>query len=354
MRAAAVPGRSDERHPRRDRPGRVHGYRINSTSFWPGDLEIDQVKEIVRDLERKVDLDYVSVSAGVHHSFIHTPMHFEGGWEKEYAGEVRKVSSRPVLLVGRITTPDVAEQLLKDGHGDAICLARQLFTDPEWANKARDGREDDIRRCVAANLCWRNAATGQRVQCIYNPTIGREGKWGVTTLVKERSPRKVLVIGGGPAGLECARVAAARGHRVHGIRARGRDRGSRAHPVPAARPRRARIGVALARRPGPKNGAEIVARQPVDEGNLDDLLAREDPDHVVVATGSRVCVDGFQGWTAEALPGWETGRCVGWDAVLTGAVAPRGEVLVVDDVSNAIAPLTAVKMRRPGSRRCGW
>ena len=63
------------------------GYRINSTSFWPGDLEIDQVKEIVRDLERKVDLDYVSVSAGVHHSFIHTPMHFEGGWEKDYAGE---------------------------------------------------------------------------------------------------------------------------------------------------------------------------------------------------------------------------------------------------------------------------
>ena len=86
------------------------GYRINSTSFWPGDLELDQVKEIVRDLERLVDLDYVSVSAGVHHSFIHTPMHFEGGWEKDYAGEVRGVSSKPVLLVGRITTPDVAER----------------------------------------------------------------------------------------------------------------------------------------------------------------------------------------------------------------------------------------------------
>ena len=97
-----------------------------------------------------------------------------------------------------------------------------------------------------------------------------------------------------------------------------------------------------------KNGAEILAAHPVDAANLDEVLAREDPDHVVVATGSRVCVDGFQGWTAEPLPGWETGRCVGWDAVLTGTAVPRGEVLVVDDVSNAIAPLTAVKMRQAG------
>ena len=100
-----------------------------------------------------------------------------------------------------------------------------------------------------------------------------------------------------------------------------------------------------------KNGAEIVAKHPVDAGNLDDVLAREDPDHVVVATGSRVCVDGFQGWTAEALPGWETGRCIGWDDVLTGAAVPRGEVMVVDDVSNAIAPLTAVKIRQGGAAK---
>ena len=324
------------------------GYRINSTSFWPGDLEIDEVKEIVRDLERKVDVDYVSVSAGVHHSFIHTPMHFEGGWEKEYAGEVRRVSSKPVLLVGRITTPDVAEQLLKDGHGDAICLARQLFTDPEWANKARDGREDDIRRCVAANLCWRNAATGQRVQCIYNPTIGREGQWGVTTLVRVPSPRKVLVIGGGPAGLECARVAAARGHRVT-VYEREAETGGHVR-IQSLLPDRGEFASAWTWLDGQarKNGAEIVTKHPVDADNLDEVLAREDPDHVVVATGSRVCVDGFQGWTAEPLPGWETGRCVGWDAVLTGAAVPRGEVLVVDDVSNAIAPLTAVKLRQNG------
>src|SRR5581483_6730957 len=78
------------------------GYRINSTSFWPGDLEMDDVKRIVADLETRADVDYVNLSAGVHHSFIHTPMTYEPGWERGYTKEVKEVSTKPVLLVGRI------------------------------------------------------------------------------------------------------------------------------------------------------------------------------------------------------------------------------------------------------------
>ena len=322
------------------------GYRINSTSFWPGDLEIDEVKKIVGDLEARVDLDYVSVSAGVHHSFIHTPMHFEGGWERGYASDIRKVSGKPVLMVGRITTPDVAEELLAAGDGDAICLARQLFTDPEWVNKARDGREDDIRRCVAANLCWRNASTGQRVQCVYNPTIGREGQWGRLDPVP--SPRKVLIIGGGPAGLECARVAAARGHDVV-LYEREAQTGGHVR-IQSLLPDRGEFASAWIwlDNQARKNGARIIENHLVDAAAFDRLLTRERPDHVVISTGSRVSVDGFQGWTAEALPGWETGHCVGWDAVLTGDANVTGEVLVIDDISNAVAPLTAVWLRQRG------
>ena len=170
----------------------------------------------------------------------------------------------------------------------------------------------------------------------------------MTTLVRVPSPRKVLVIGGGPAGLECARVAAARGHRVT-VYEREAETGGHVR-IQSRLPDRGELASAWTwlDRQARRNGAEIVAKHPVDADNLDEVLAREDPDHVVVATGSRVCVDGFQGWTAEPLPGWETGRCVGWDDVLTGAAAPRGEVLVVDDVSNAIAPLTAVKLRQNG------
>jgi len=325
------------------------GYRINSTSFWPGDLEIDEVKKIVAALERQVDIDYVSVSAGVHHSFIHTPMHFEGGWERGYARDIRSVSSKPVLLVGRITRPEVAEELLEAGDGDAICLARQLFTDPEWANKAQEGREEDIRRCVAANHCWRNAATGQRVQCVYNPEIGRERAWGAGSLIRVAKPKKVLVVGGGPSGLEFARIAAARGHAVV-VYEKEFDLGGHVRLQSLLPDRDEFLSIArwltLQAR---KNGAVIRTESRVDEGNLDAVLAEERPDHVVIATGSRICIDGFQGWTAAAIPGWESAYCVGWDEIVTGAALPRGEVLVVDDLSTAVAPLTAVKMRLDGA-----
>ena len=283
---------------------RFVGYRINSTSFWPGDLEIDEVRDIVAEIERRADIDYVNVSAGVHHAFIHTPMEFEAGWERGYARKIREVSSKPVLLVGRITTPDVAERLLEAGDGDAICLARQLFTDAHWAKKAQEGRTDDIRACVAANFCWKSVSRGGRVQCIYNPTVGREGKWGEGTLVKVAEPKSVLVIGGGPAGLEYARVASARGHNVTLYEAEGETGGHvRVQSLLPTRAEYGEIGRWLAAQ-AEKNGTRIVTGAPVTEEDLDQALEAVKPDHVVVATGSSVAVDGFQGWTSEALPGW--------------------------------------------------
>jgi 2,4-dienoyl-CoA reductase-like NADH-dependent reductase (Old Yellow Enzyme family) len=325
------------------------GYRINSTSFWPGDLELDDVQRLVPEIERRAEIDYVNVSAGVHHAFIHTPMEFEPGWEKGYARAIRDVSSKPVLLVGRITTPDVAESLLAEGHGDAICLARQLFTDPEWALKAEQGRADEIRRCVAANFCWKSVSRGGRVQCVYNPELGREGAWGAGTLARVRDPKTALVIGGGPAGLEYARVAAARGHRVVVLEREEQVGGHvRLQSLLPSRGEYGLIATWLADQ-ATRNGAEIRTSSEVTPENLDDLLAAERPDHVVVATGARVCRDGFQGWTAEAVPGWETGNCVGWDEVVTGQVRPTGEVIVLDDVCDVVAPLCAVGLADDGA-----
>jgi 2,4-dienoyl-CoA reductase-like NADH-dependent reductase (Old Yellow Enzyme family) len=325
------------------------GYRINSTSFWPGDLELEDVRRIVPDLEQRADVDYVDVSAGVHHAYIHTPMEFEPGWEKAYARSIREVSSKPVLLVGRITTPDVAERLLAEGHGDAICLARQLFTDPEWVTKAAEGRADDIRRCVAANYCWKSVSRGGRVQCVYNPEIGREGVWGTGTLQRVAQPRRALVLGGGPAGLEYARVAAARGHEVVVLEREAEVGGHvRLESLLPTRGEYGLIATWLADQ-GRKNGADIRTSTEVTPENLDEVLARERPDHVVLATGASVCSDGFQGWTAGPIPGWESGTCVGWDEVATGAARPAGEVLVLDDLCHVIAPLTAVALAENGA-----
>lgn len=326
------------------------GYRINSTSFWPGDLELDDVKQIVADLEPQVDIDYVSVSAGVHHAFIHTPMDFEAGWEKGYSRAIKEVSSKPVLLVGRITTPEEAEQLLEEEQGDAICLARQMFADAEWGTKAREGRSRDIRRCVAANLCWRKVSTGQRVQCVYNPTIGREGQWGADSIVRVADPKRVLVIGGGPAGLECARVASARGHAVTVLE---REQAVGGHVrLQALLPSRAPYGgiATWLAEQATKDGTTIRTGVDVTEDGLDGLLGELAPDHVVVATGARIATDGFQGWTGEALPGADRGRLVGWDEVVTGRVTPAGNVLVIDDLCDVVAPLVAVSMANAGAK----
>src|SRR5262249_22218080 len=150
--------------------------------------------------------------------------------------------------------------------------------------------------------------------------------WGAGTLIRVSKPKKALVIGGGPSGLEFARIAAARGHAVV-VYEKEQDVGGhvRLQSVLPDRGEVLAVGRWLALQ-ARKNGATICTESCIDEGNLDAVLAEERPDHVVIATGSRVCVDGFQGWTAAAIPGWDSAYCVGWDEIATGDALPRGEI----------------------------
>ncbi len=331
-----------------DRP--FLGYRINSTSFWEGDLEIEDIKRIHADFERQTDIDYVSVSAGVHHSWIHTPMTFEQGWEREYTRAIKTVAKKPVLLVGRVSHPAVADELVGSGDADAILLARQMIADEQWMTKVKEGRPDDIRRCVAANYCWRAVIRGSRVQCAYNPVVGREAIWGASATRKVAAPKRVLVIGAGPAGLEYARVAAARGNAV-AVYEREQHVGGhvRAYGALPNRQQYGTIATWLAEQAA-GNGATIKTASPVTPETIDAVLASERPDHIVVASGARYRRDGFQGQTGKPLPGWETAHCVSWDEVALDKVKVSGEVLVVDEMADVAAPLTAVKMAKLGAK----
>jgi len=330
-------------------PDAFLGFRINSTSLWPGDLEEADVQRIVPDLQAGADVDFVDVSVGVHHQFIHAPMHFEGGWERRYAAGIRAVSSTPVFAVGRITTPEVAEELLESGAADAIGVARQLFADPDWALKIAEGRSDDIRKCVAANHCWKSVSKGQRVQCVYNPTVGREKHWGKAVPLETADPKSIVVVGAGPAGLEFARIAARRGHQVS-VYEKEQQLGGHVR-LQALLPGRATFGEiavwleAQAR----KAGAVIHTGTEVTGESLATLCQQAGAGQVVIATGSRVCRDGFQGWTGAALPGAGRARCVGWDEVLTGRAALSGDVLVLDDQADLIGPLMAVHAAQAGA-----
>jgi 2,4-dienoyl-CoA reductase-like NADH-dependent reductase (Old Yellow Enzyme family)/NADPH-dependent 2,4-dienoyl-CoA reductase/sulfur reductase-like enzyme len=331
-----------------DRP--FIGYRINSTSFWDGDLEIEDIKRIHADFEKELDIDYVSVSAGVHHSWIHTPMTFEQGWEREYTRAIKTVAKKPVLLVGRVSHPGVADELLGSGDADAILLARQMIADEQWMTKAKEGRVNDIRRCVAANYCWRAVIRGSRVQCAYNPVVGRERLWGASAMRKVASPKRALVIGAGAAGLEYARIATARGNHVV-VYERETEVGGhvRAYGALPNRTQYGTIATWLAEQ-ARGNGATIKTGSAITAENLDAVLAAEQPDHVVVATGARYRRDGFQGQTAQPLPGWESGRCVTWDEVALDKVTAAGDVLVIDEMADVAAPLTAVKLARLGAK----
>src|ERR1700689_1313464 len=278
-----------------DRP--FIGYRINSTSFWEGDLEIEDIKRIHADFEKATDIDYVSVSAGVHHSWIHTPMTFEEGWEREYTRAIKSVSTKPVLLVGRVSHPGVAEDLVGSGDADAVLLARQMIADEQWMTKVKEGRVADIRRCVAANYCWRSVIRGSRVQCAYNPVVGRETIWGAGSITKAYPPKRVLVIGAGPAGLEYARIASASGHAV-AVYEREEAVGGhvRAYGALPYRQQYGTISTWLAEQ-AKGNGASIKLTSPVTAENIESVLAAEKPDHIVVATGADYRRDGFQGQT---------------------------------------------------------
>jgi NADPH-dependent 2,4-dienoyl-CoA reductase/sulfur reductase-like enzyme len=116
------------------------------------------------------------------------------------------------MAVGRINDPVIAETIIAEGKADLVCVGRGLIADPEMPNKARAGRLDDIRVCIACNTCMESIFRKGRVECLVNPTLGREKEMAIRPA---QTRKKVMVVGGGPGGLNVAWVAAKRGHDVH-------------------------------------------------------------------------------------------------------------------------------------------
>ncbi len=143
-----------------------------------------------------------------------TALDSESGYEtaSKYARAIKAKVSLPVIAVGRINSPEVAEAILARGDADFVATGRALFADPYWPRKAREGRPEDIRKCVACNMgCIGRLMQQNDVKCTQNPWVGTDFE---AVLPPAPLKKRVLVLGGGPAGLEAARVAAARGHHV--------------------------------------------------------------------------------------------------------------------------------------------
>ena len=166
---------------------------------------------------QEAGVDYLSVTIGWHESSIpvitrDVPM---GHW-LYVAKEVKKVVNVPVMMAFRQFLPHIPEKAISEGIIDFWEACRPMIADPEIPNKVASGREDEIIPCIACNLCFSRLYYHQPIMCSVRPSLGHEGEpeWGYYGFKKVDKPKKIVVIGGGPSGLQCASIAAKRGHKV--------------------------------------------------------------------------------------------------------------------------------------------
>ena len=188
--------------------------RLSGTDYEPDGFGIEETIEVCKVLESK-DINAIHVSGGDHHQMIHqvSPMAIPVGHNVWAAEAIKKEIRIPVIASGSITTPEFAEEIIISGKGDFIGLGRPLWADPDWGKKLKEGRPEDIRPCIRCNegCLERTFFRFRAVTCGVNPTVGHEGELELTPAeIKKR----IAVIGGGPAGMEAARVCALRGHKV--------------------------------------------------------------------------------------------------------------------------------------------
>jgi 2,4-dienoyl-CoA reductase (NADPH2) len=186
--------------------------RMAGNDFVPGsntDLETPEFAKVYE----KAGVDAISVTGGWHETHVpQLPASLPRAGFAFLAYNIKKEVSVPVIASNRISTPDVAEDLLKKGYADMVSIGRGLIADPYWAKKALEGKADEIRPCIAClQGCMDGIMSGQPVSCVTNPVAGFEG---VRTVNRSSVSKKVMVIGAGPAGLEAAITATLAGHRV--------------------------------------------------------------------------------------------------------------------------------------------
>jgi len=193
----------------------VLGIRIPGDEFIDGGLTLEHSLQTVRILAADGLLDYFNTSLGTatHTLFmVEGSMHVPPGYQLYAAAALREVTDLPVVGVGRIKDPIQAEQVLRDGVCDLIGMVRQQIAEPETARKAREGRQEEIRLCISCNQdCIGREGLNLEIGCIENPATGHEREFLSPAPRPPGRRRRVLVVGGGPAGMQCGVVAARRG-----------------------------------------------------------------------------------------------------------------------------------------------
>jgi 2,4-dienoyl-CoA reductase (NADPH2) len=298
-----------------------------------GGLANEEARLFSRGLE-KAGANMINVTGGWHETRVpQITMGLPRGGFVYLAQGIKQAVSIPVMACNRISDPILADRILRDGQADLIGFARGLIADPELPQKAREGRFDDINYCIACNQgCFDPIFEGKPQTCLVNARAGAEGK---RTLEPASSRKKVMVIGGGPAGMEAARVAALRGHEV------------------CLYEKTECLGGQLALAASPPGRAEFLTFVRYLEGQMKKLkvtmhtgteatplqVEREKPEVVILATGAKPAIPGIQGADRPNV-------VLAWD-VLSGKADTGKEVVIIG--GGAVGLETAMFLARKGT-----
>lgn len=268
----------------------IVGFRISADELVPGGRTKEDTKTIALMLEA-AGIEFLHVSAGVYGSSyaIAPPQAIKHGWLTDFAKEVKEIVHIPVITVGRINDPLIADQIIRSGKADSVTMARASLCDPHMPEKARQGNFEEIRYCIACSQgCMGVLLKDKPIHCALNPMLGQEYKY----INKQTDQfKKVLVVGGGPAGMQTAITAAEQGHQVI-LYEKNNCLGGQ-YRLAAIPPNKGEITSFLYWQQImlKKLGVNVILNQQVDK----DMIENSDCDVVIVATGGKPIIPEISG-----------------------------------------------------------
>ncbi|MCP4045077.1 MAG: FAD-dependent oxidoreductase [Gammaproteobacteria bacterium] len=318
----------------------VVGLRISVDETNPAGMTAEESLAAIAALDD--DLDYLSIVAGTSATYqgathIVPSMNFEHGYTSPHAARAKQHFSNPVIITGRINQPQIAEQIIKSGDADLCGMTRAMVCDPEMPNKAMGGDIDNIRACIGCNqACIGHVLKGDGISCLQHPETGRELEYG--DLEAAPNLMKILVVGGGPAGMKAASVAARRGHQVTLMERDARLGGqvNKAHLLPG----REEFGNLITNLAGEveRAGVQVLCNQNVDATIIEDHAF----DEIILACGASPRMPVIEGAEeANIVNAWQ---------VLDGTAKIGNSVLITDWTSDWIALGIAEKLAREGCK----
>ena len=325
----------------------VVGARISLSDFIPGALDVGDAVRVARELEADGRIDYVNVTAAGYHNIFMAiqPSDTPDGYLIDLTAEVKAGLERlPVFTVGGIKEAALAEEVVASGKADMVAMTRAQIADPEFANKVRDDREDEIYHCIRGNQgCIGRVFKGLPISCTVNPQTGRERKLGA--LSPAGSPARWLVVGGGPAGMKAAETLAKRGHGVTLVEKEERLGGQ--VDLILKTPGRDEFGWITRDLETQMRKAGVDVRLSTEA--TPDLVREVASDGVIVASGAVPSRSGFSSVNplVDELPGVRQENVLTvWDVLLESRPAGDRVVVLDDDGSRYAAGVTEVLLDR--------